>query len=382
MYADCSTAFDVKINEIAQNTFNVNLIYNGKGFIPESALPRTTGIDPLEVTTPTSASLQDPKLNQHSTQTINLTSLKNARDLALAVKKEIDEPLINSIIKSMIDIFYGIDDPRSEQLEEMVALAEICDKIESQEQKRIVQKLLKILKDSIFTDTNTLSALAKIYKMIQRAHNKQAVKKVKDSKDPLENLKENPLYQYEMDALVQMVNVLSDKLLGTTRATSSHDLSWYMNNNSSNLILAQLEAFTALLELMEKVKLNNLEREDFHGQFYKALDKFSFDPNLKIAFQADYGKQILATIPTGESALHEILRHSASAVKGGIALHKLISDVDLDKIEDSILDFKEALTFDDALTFWYWNLYNLRTNILSVSVKYIKKLKREYDEGF
>ena len=70
-------------------------------------------------------------------------------------------------------------------------------------------------------------------------------------------------------------------------------------------------------------KVDNIEREKFHNQFYKAIERFLYHPNLKVAYLAMYGLQIFSRVKDDETTLHAILRHGFHVVKGLYSLYKI-----------------------------------------------------------
>ena len=371
LYLQCPEAFDILITEEDENKFKLDMIFSGKGYVPANASHKK--IKGKKTISLVPEAIQREKIPQVP---LNLITLNDSRDLASAVKKDIKESRLKELIQKMVDIFYGIEDPRPEQINEIMTIAEVCDHFKIGEQKRIIHKLIKVIQGSVISDKDTLFALANIFRMIQRANYHQAIIDT-TSENPLAILKQNPLYQFEMNMLINVMKVLSNKLQDTSRPTSSNE-AWYFNNDSK-LLLAQMEAFTSLLELMEMAGLDNLERKECHEPFYNAIDKFSFDPNLNIAFQAEYGKQIFTLIPTGESALHQFLRRSSHVINAGIAIYKTIVDFDIDQINNVFNEMKESLAFQDSMKNWFFNLYQLRFIVLT-NVEELKKIKEAYDK--
>ncbi|KAG0372337.1 hypothetical protein BGX24_000381 [Mortierella sp. AD032] len=110
-------------------------------------------------------------------------------------------------------------------------------------------------------------------------------------------------------------------------------------------------AVSRVLDVMAESKVKDLNRVEHHEPLSAVLDviRESSDPDPYLLYQVSYAFQALQYVPDEESALHAVLRHSASIAEGAIKV-SAVAKLDLGNLFDGLRQIQKTMseTYDAA----------------------------------
>ena len=368
LLAQSPNSFNIKIKKQNEN-YHLTFEFNGKDYVAASEKPKKSNKKPKRTPKP---QVKDITVNLFPHQHLDFLSIKDVRDLAVALKEKKQDPLLHKITQIMVTRFSGINHPNSDHIQEIVRIAE---HLKPEALRTIVQSFLSQIKEEVMLTKDYLIALSDIFRTIQRANYQKTIEEaISSGQDPIEILQKNPLYQFTANDLVAALNLLKEKLDDTTLAKSKAD--------NSALLIAQLNTYIALLELMVMAEVKGIDRKKHHEPFYDTINRFSYDGDLTVAYLAEYGKQLLTDIKDNETHLHECFRRVFHVVKAFTALLALVpkeAGFDFSAVPEAITncfgELKKAFTFQDSPQSRFNRLIGLRQAILGKDVRCLSYFK-------
>lgn len=343
---------DFQITVIPKNNMPKGKDIKGHFIISITRLPSSLPAEPA-------IQLSTDQLLQRS---FHYIFFERTQDLAVAFRQSPSNEILKKIIDRMVDRF-SKHNGRANGIEEMVALISLLD---DQNSFLVIKKLIKEIRKTPLHQQNVLNGLINILRSYQRSTYQELVERSKD-----ENSIPVPSQVLSPETLVKMAQVLSTKV---TEFTSSQSK---INNTPgyepSHLVY--LKALVGVLEVMEMTELKQLERKDYHDPFYKLLLEYDYAANLKVAFFAALGKQVLAQIPNDETNLHSFLRHCFHFGNCCLNLYKAYSEKSLNALADAGRSFLKAVQVPEGEADWYVTLFSIEYALKTQGIKFLQSFK-------
>lgn len=282
---------------------------------------------------------------------------ESSQDLVTAYIRNPKNEILNELITDMVDAFTN-NNGRANVITEMVALIPI---LQDEDSFLVISSLIHEIHKNPIHNRNTLNGLVHILRTYQRSTYQELVSQLKNDQIG------TPSQVLDPDTLVNIAQVLLSGINGCTTAQS--------RTNSEPMHVVYLKAFVAVLEVMEMTGLTQLERRDYHTPFYKLLLKYDYAADLKEAYLAALGKQILAQIPDDETKLHAFLRHCYYFGNTCLLLYKAYSDKSLSALGEAGKSFLKTFQMQEGEADWYVTLFSIEYALKTQGIQFLKALK-------
>lgn len=284
---------------------------------------------------------------------------ESTRDLVVAFKCTPRDAILNNIITEMVDTF-TTQNGRSIVIAEMVALIPI---LKDEDSFLVVNTLINEIYSNPIDKIFSLNGLVDILRTYLRSTFKQLVSQLKSEKDT----PEIPSQVLSPTTLVGIANVLLNKIKECTTAESKI--------GEEPMGVVYLKAFVSVLEVMEMTGLKQLERKTYHKPFYNLLVKHDYVANLKEAYLAALGKQLLAQIPNNETKLHAFARHCYYFGQTCLLLYKAYSDKSLSALGEAGKSFLKTFHMQEGEADWYVTLFSLEYALKTYGTDFLKSFR-------
>ncbi|KIC73847.1 hypothetical protein DB42_BP00280 [Neochlamydia sp. EPS4] len=265
-----------------------------------------------------------------------LFSIRNTQDLTNYLAGEgSKDPLIDEIVKKMVDSFTQLQQPSAEAIKEVIKL---FDKLEEDDQFRILQSLTAHFVDNPLIDKNILQALTDILVHFQKFIYQDNLEISPRQPSQFSSMSAEFLNKLESKHLVNMLRILTDNLKPTARP------------KENSLIKQHLRVIIALIEAMLIKEVEGVDKE-IYIKAYEAISQFTKDEDLEVAYLARYGENSFLKISDDRTTGDIIKDVGARTFYFLRAVAKIADAVDLFEpwhiasAFDAPADFQKAFAF-------------------------------------
>lgn len=302
-----------------------------------------------------------------SGQNLNFVFFNNAWDLASALGKDNKNGLLENMLKKMLSRFHKEKSPSKDDVRELLALLLV---VSEEDRRSILNKFVQDINDSYLEHKTALDALKSGFKLFRLSVYKKIVDGTKPGQtdqDEVTTEDPDPLVPFSADELVRIAKLLIERIAKASGAVSQVD-------GKEPAHLWDLEVLIAVLEVMEMIQTKKVERKKHHEPFYDTLDSYDLDANLKFAYLAALGKQILVHIPDDETKPHAFVRHAYHFLKCCVYLYLAYETKSLDPLAEAGKSLQAALKFQESEADWYTTLYSIDFALMNTGERYLSAL--------
>lgn len=211
----------------------------------------------------------------------------------------------------------------------------------------ILTQLTNKLSEERLDNIPLSEALAEIFTTFQEVNYARGIAeaRAKPSKRVEDLVEDIPLVSLLISDPIHIAEVLRTKLEG-------------VSHKDRKLVMSYLKTTVSILNVMITKGVDKTNREKLHEPLYNAIKQCAGDPDLEIAFLANYGVQELALVPS-ETNMHSFFRRSWYVVQGLAEIADSISLMEpwhILKAVSSVKYFKKAFTFQQGKKEWFLHL--------------------------